>query len=59
MSIQTGQIVKNLIPAEAVTIDKIQQLGNMVSVKFTGINSKRANSKVISSEDFEQLEILT
>lgn len=59
MSIQTGQIVKNLIPAEAVTIDNIQQLGNMVSVKFTGINSKRANSKVISSEDFEQLEILT
>ena len=59
MPIQPGQIVKNLIQAEAVTIDKIQQLGNMVSLKFTGINSKRANSKVISSEDFEQLEIVT
>jgi superfamily II DNA or RNA helicase len=59
MAIQAGQIVKNLIPTEAVTIDKIQQLGKMVSLKFTGVNSNRANSKVISTEDFEQLEMLT
>lgn len=59
MPIQTGQIVKNLIPSEAVTIDKIQPLGNMVSLKFTGVNSNRANSKVISIEDFDQLEMLT
>src|SRR5215203_6069778 len=59
MPIQAGQIVKNLIPTEAVTIDKIQPLGNMVSLKFTGVNSNRANSKVISIEDFDRLEMLT
>lgn len=59
MAIQAGQIVKNLIPTEAVTIDKIQPLGKMVSIKFTGVNTNRANSKVISIDDFEQLEMLT
>ena len=59
MAIQAGQIVKNLIPTEAVTIDKIQPLGNMVSLKFTGVNTNLANSKVISIEDFDQLEMLT
>jgi len=59
MPVKAGQIVKNLIPSEAVTIDRIQPLGNMVSLKFTGVNSNRANSKVISIEDFDQLEILT
>lgn len=59
MPIQSGHIVKNLIPSEAVTIDKIQPLGNMVSIKFTGVNTKRANSKVITSGEFELLEVLT
>jgi len=59
MQIQTGQIVKNLIPSEPVTVNQIQPLGSMVSIKFTGINSKRANTKVISKTDFETLEILT
>jgi superfamily II DNA or RNA helicase len=59
MIIQTGQIVKNLIPSEPVTVNQIQPLGSMVSIKFTGVNSKRANTKVISKEDFETLEILT
>lgn len=44
---QPGQIVKNLIPAEPVTINHIQPLGSMVSLKYTGVNSKRANTKVI------------
>ena len=57
--IQTGQIVLNLISSEPVTVNKIQPLGSMISIKFTGVNSKRANTKVISKEDFETLEILT
>ena len=59
MIIQTGQIVKNLIPGEPVTVNQIQPLGSMVSIKYTGVNSKRANTKVISKEDFETLDILT
>lgn len=58
MAIETGQIVKNLIPNEAVTVNQIQPLGSMVSIKFTGVNTKRANSKVISKEEFESLELL-
>ncbi len=59
MPIEVGQIVKNLIPAESVTINQIQPLGTMVSIKFTGVNTHRANSKVISKEDFDALEALT
>ena len=59
MSIQQGQIVKNLIPSEPVIINKVQKLGNSVSLSYTGVNTNRANTKVISSNDFDGLEILT
>lgn len=59
MSIQINQIVKNLIPTEPVTINQIQPLGAMVSLKFTGVNSNKVNSKVISTADFDKLEVLT
>ena len=58
MPIEPGQIVKNLIPTEPVTVNQIQPLGTMVSIKFTGVNTNRANTKVISKEDFESLEML-
>lgn len=57
--VEKGQIVKNLIPAEPVTINKVQKLGSMVSLSFTGVNSNLANTKVLSLEDYENLEILT
>jgi len=59
MEIIPGQIVKNLIPSEAVTINKVQKLGARVSISFTGVNTNRANSKVLSLDEFEALEILT
>lgn len=59
MVIEPGQIVKNLIPAEPVIINKVQKLGNMVSVGYTGVNSNKANSKIIDNNAFEALEILT
>ncbi|WP_431215152.1 DEAD/DEAH box helicase [Puia sp. P3] len=59
MPIETGQIVKNLIPAEPVTVNQIQPLGSMVSIKFTGVNTNRANTKVISKDEFDALEMLT
>ncbi len=57
--IQAGQIIKNLISTEPVTVNQIQPLGSMVSIKFTGVNTNRANTKVISKDEFESLEILT
>ena len=59
MSPEQGQIVKNLIAAEPVTITKIQPLGKMVSISFIGVNTNQSNTKVISKEAFEALEILT
>lgn len=59
MTIEAGQIVKNLIPTEPVTVNQIQPLGSMVSIKFTGLNTNRANTKVISKEEFDALEMLT
>lgn len=58
-NIEPGQIVKNLIPTEPVTVNQIQPLGSMMSIKFTGINSNRANTKVISKAEFENLEMLS
>ncbi len=59
MAIEPGQIVKNLIPFEAVTVNHVQQLGSMVSIKYTGVNTNRANSKLISPAELEKLEIVT
>lgn len=59
MTVKAGQIVKNLIPSEAVIVAKILSLGdNNVSLNFTAVNSNRANSKVISIADFDCLEVL-
>ncbi len=59
MPIQIGQILKNLIPTEPVTIAQIQHLGSMVSLKFIGVNTNKANTKVISKDVFDNLEVLT
>ncbi len=59
MAIKSGQIVRNLIPSEAVIINQVQPLGTMVSIKYTGINTNRVNSKVITKEQFDSLEVLS
>jgi len=59
MLIEPGQIVKNLIPSEPVTINQIQPLGNMVSLRYTGVNSNRTNTKVIPRSEFENLELVS
>ena len=59
MPVKAGQIVKNLIPSEAVIVAKIQSLGSKsVSLKFTGVNSNCAKSKGIFIEDCDHLELL-
>lgn len=59
MLLQQGHIVKNLIPTEPVTINQIQALGDMISLKYTGVNSNKSSTKVVNKSFLEQLEILT
>ncbi len=59
MSIQPGHIVKHLSPTEPVVINKVQPLGLMVSVSYTGLNTNKANSRVIPKAEFENLEVVT
>ena len=46
--IEVGNIIKNLIPTEAVVVNKIQKLGTMYSLKFTGVNTNKSSSKAVS-----------
>ena len=59
MAIEIGNIVKNLVSSEPVTVNQIQSLGSRVSLKFTGVNTNRVNTKVISKEEFDKLEVLS
>lgn len=58
MALEIGSIVKNLISSEAVVINLIQPLGSMVSVKYTGLNTNKVNTKVITRDQFDNLEVL-
>lgn len=58
MLIAAGQIVRNLIPNEPTVIDKVVSLGSKWSITYTGVNSQRKNSKVLSLAEIEILEIL-
>lgn len=57
--IQTGNIIKNLSPTEAVVIDKIRTLGSKYSLSYTGINSNRRSSKILDEQQMAALELLT
>lgn len=59
MHIEPGQIIKNLIPSEPVTVIKVQSLGGSISITYTGVNTNKTSSKVISREALGTLEVLT
>jgi superfamily II DNA or RNA helicase len=59
MNLQPGQIIKNLITTEPVVLNKIQPLGSKISLAFTGVNSQKASTKVITTEEAALLEVLT
>ena len=44
--IEVNQIIKNLIPTEPVTVIKVQALGNMYSIRYTGVTTNKTSSKV-------------
>ena len=57
--LEQGQIIKNLIPTESVIINKVQELGSMYSITYTGVNTSKVNTKVIDENTFNNLEILS
>lgn len=57
--IETGNIIKNLAPSEAVVIDKIRKLGSKYSLSYTGVNSNKRASKILDKEQIELLEVIT
>ena len=50
--IETGNIIKNLIPTEAVVVNKIQKLGAMYSLKFTGVNTNKVVPRLLQKSSF-------
>jgi superfamily II DNA or RNA helicase len=59
MNPKIGQIVKNLITSEPVIVTQIQDLGSMISLSYTGVNSRISSNKVVTRHVFGHLEILT
>jgi len=57
--IETGNIIKNLSPTEAVVIDKIRKLGSKFSLSYTGVNTNKRGSKILDEQQMSTLEVLT
>lgn len=58
MNIKVGDIVRNLVTEEPVTITQIEPRGMLVSLSYTGENSKQANNKIIPKSQLAKLEVL-
>ena len=56
---EVGQIIKNLIPNEAVTITKVMPLGNRFSVSYTGVHSHKSSNRILSQPEVDLLEVVT
>lgn len=57
--IETGNIIKNLSPTEAVVIEKIRKLGSKFSLSYTGVNTNKRGSKILDELQMSALEVLT
>ena len=56
--VEVGNIVGNLLKTEAVEITKIRKLGANYSLKYTGVNSHKSASKILSPEQFDSLSVI-
>lgn len=59
MPLEVGQIVKNITPGEAVVLTKIQPLGTMISISYTGVTSHQAGNKIVTPEEMAGFEVIT
>lgn len=58
MTITTGQIIKNLLPQEAVKVTDIKTLGSKFAIKFVGVNTQKVGNKIIGLDEWEGLELV-
>jgi superfamily II DNA or RNA helicase len=59
MKLKQNQVIKNLKVNEAVRVSAIHEIAGMTSIEFIGLNSQRFGSKMLSSTQIEELEIVT
>ena len=55
---EINKIVKNLIPSEPVIINQFLDLGEMISVNFTGVNTSLSSNRLYRRDAFEGLDVL-
>lgn len=56
--LKVGQIVKNLIPAEPVVIEKVMPLAGKVAIHYTGVNTNIRNNTIVEQGRIPDLEIV-
>ncbi len=59
MTIKENQIVKNLVPGESVKILSLKPMGSSWAVEYTGVTTNKTNRIVLSSQDIDNLEVVT
>lgn len=57
--IEAGNIINNLTSTEPVRIIRFQPLGTRFSVRYEGVNSAKINTKVLTKEYIQGLEIVS
>lgn len=57
--VEVGNVVSNLLGTEAAEITKIKKLGGKYSLTYTGVNTHKSVSKIMSLEQIDSLEVIT
>ena len=57
--IEVGNIIKNLSPHEAVIISKIKKLGTKYAIDYTGVNTNKNRSIILTASQIDNLEVIT
>ena len=58
MNILPGTLIKGLYESEIVRIDDIKTIGSRISLRFTGLQSNRQETRLVSESDLSKFEIL-
>jgi superfamily II DNA or RNA helicase len=58
MTIQVGDIVKNLVPQEPVCIQEIKAQGSVYTLRFMGMQSRQVSTKIVPAAGLQNLHIV-
>lgn len=59
MEIQIGNIIKNLLPEEAVEVTGIMDLDPEISISYMGVNSRQPGNRILSKTDLSNLDLIS